>query len=561
MNKRNKNMIFLFFSTLIMFSLILSACAATNSEDTAVVEEKEEIIVEDQTQDAESSEVTPDREPAVGGTLVIGLLWEPDTLDPHMTTIGNILDYIGIALIARDKDNQYIPWAAESWEVSSDGLSYTFMLRQDIKFQDGTPLTAKDFVYTFKRALDPSSTGAASQMLAGVTEITAPDDYTLLLTLSAPNYYLLDNLSNVDYLQPVSEAWVSSQGEALGHNPLSAGPYMLKEYVTGDHVTLERNPDYTWAPAFAHQGPAYIQKIIFRFIPEVSTLMAGLEAEEIDFVESGIDVQYVERIEAMDSYSVMKASNKGCEPYVVINTSKAPFTDLKVRQALGYAIDKQAMIDVVLHGNGVPQAGPLSTSMIGYWPGIEEIGFTYDVEKAKSLLTEAGYKIDEEGFMSNGDQVLKLDLLTSSDFINAAQMLKEQYKLIGVEINIVQQEFGLLVTSVITGEFDLALFTYGYSNGGILPMIFHSRMEGTMNPSHVTDPELDIILDRINSETDPARQQEALDQAQKIIIENAYMLPIYNTTINFPMSNEVRNYIFSENNSTFYLHDAYILKN
>ena len=84
MNKRNKNMIFLFFSTLIMFSLILSACAATNSEDTAVVEEKEEIIVEDQTQDAESSEVTPDREPAVGGTLVIGLLWEPDTLDPHM---------------------------------------------------------------------------------------------------------------------------------------------------------------------------------------------------------------------------------------------------------------------------------------------------------------------------------------------------------------------------------------------------------------------------------------------------------------------------------------------
>ena len=557
MSARNRKLVVLFFSGLIMFSLILSACTPASTEEAAA-EAEEEVEDEGQDQASEPTEAAPDGDPLPGGTLVIGLLNEPDTLDPHMTTMGYILDYIGIALIDRDKDNIYVPWAAESWDISADGLSYTFNLRQDIKFQDGTPLTAKDFVYTYKRALDPSSTGAASQMLAGVTEISALDDFTLLLTLSTPNYYLLDNLTITEYLQPVSEAWVNSQGEALGHNPLSAGPYKLKEYVTGDHVTLERNPDYTWAPAFAHQGPAYFQEIIFRFIPEVSTLLAGLEAEEIDFAQNGIDVQYVDRIEAMDSFSVLKAANQGCEPYVVINTARAPFTDLKVRQALGYAIDKQAMIDVVLHGNGTIQAGPLSISMIGYWPGIEEIGYTYDVEKAKTLLTEAGYIIGEDGIMTNGEQVLKLDLLTSSDFINTAQMLKEQYKLIGVEINIVQQEFALLINSVVSGEFDLALFTYGYSNGGILPMIFHSRMEGMMNPSHVNDPELDVLLDRINSETDPVKQQEALDQAQKIIIEKAYMLPLYNTTKNFPLSNKVRNYIFSENNNTLYLQDAYL---
>ena len=111
-----------------------------------------------------------------------------------MTAMGEadlIMSEIGIALIAKDQDNQYVPWAAESWEASEDGLTWTFKLRQDMKFQDGSPLTAKDYAYTYNRALDPASIGAASQLLAGVTNITAPDDYTLVFSLGEPSFYLL----------------------------------------------------------------------------------------------------------------------------------------------------------------------------------------------------------------------------------------------------------------------------------------------------------------------------------------------------------------------------------
>jgi peptide/nickel transport system substrate-binding protein len=555
---------FALISILVVVGMLLSACstsasptsAGTEITEPASDEEATESVV-DPTASAETANATEVAEPPVGGTLVIGLKSEPDTLDPDFTTMGLILDYTGVALIAKDKDNQYVPWAAESWEVSSDGLTYTFTLRTDMKFQDGSPLTAKDFAYTYTRALDPSSTGATSQMLAGVVEVTATDDYTLIMTLSAPNFYLLDNLTLVDYMQPVSEAWVTSQGDALSHNPISSGPYMLKEYVTGDHVTLERNPDYTWAPSYAHQGPADIQEIIFRFIPDISTMLAGLEAGEIDYL-SGLDVQYVSRLEDLETFNILEGAYPGTNPYLSINTQKAPVDDEKVRQAIGYAIDREAIIEVVLQGKGTIQAGPLSPSMTGYWSGIEDIGFTYDVEKAKSLLAEAGYSLNADGIMAKGDQVLQLDLLTSADYIKHAQMIQEQLRQVGIEINIVQEELSLMVTDLIQGNYSLALFTYGYSNGGILPMIFHSRMEGVMNPGHVNDPDLDTLLDEINSETDPTQQQEALNQAQELIIEKAYMIPLVNPTTYNALSSKVMGYTFSTSNNILYLEDAYI---
>ncbi len=546
----------IFLSVFAILSMLFAACstaAAPESTAPAEGEEGTEAVAEAESQATEAAA----SEPAVGGTLVIGSIAEPDTLDPSFTTMGLVLDYTGATLIAKDKDNQYVPWAAESWEVSEDGLTYTFKVRQDMKFHDGTPVTAKDYAYTYTRDLDPASTGAASQMLAGVTAVTAPDDYTLVITLGAPNFYLLDNLTLTDYMQPMSEAWVNSQGDSVGKSINSNGPYILKEYVTGDRAVLERNPDYTWAPAYAHQGPAYIEKIIFRFIPDISTIVAGLEAGEIDYIND-IDVQYVTRLIELGMFDIYEGPYPGTNPYLTINVAKPPFDDLKVRQAVAYALDRQAMIDVVLQGKGTIQYGPLAPSQTGYWDGIEAIGYGFDAEKAKSLLAEAGYALNADGIMAKDDQVLQLDLLTSAEFVKDAQMIQQQVKAVGIEVNIVQSEFAMMITDFLQGNYTMGLFTYGYPNGGILPMILHSRMEGVMNPGHVNDPDLDILLDQVNNETDVALQQQALNDAQKLIIEQAYMIPLINPTNYFPLSTKVVGEVYSTKNDLLYLEDAYI---
>ena len=211
--------------------------------------------------------------PQVGGTLVIGRTAEPTSLDPHKTAEGAasfVMRYMGASLVYKDVENNYVPWLAERWEATPDGLTWTFFLRKDIKFQDGTPLTANEFVYTFQRALDPATASpAAGQMLAQVDKLEPPDKYTFKVTLKEPFFPFLDNIANPDYMQPLSKAAVEKYGDDYGRNPVVAGPYRLKEWVTGDHITLERNPEYAWQPPYAHQGPRYIQEITCRTIPEI----------------------------------------------------------------------------------------------------------------------------------------------------------------------------------------------------------------------------------------------------------------------------------------------------
>ena len=182
---------------------------------------------------------------------------------------------------------------AERWETSPDGLTWTFFLRKDVKFQDGTPLTANDYVYTFERAVDPATASPVTgTQLATVAKTEAPDDYTFKVTLKEPYFPFLDNLAAPGTMQPLSKAWVEKYGEDYGRHPMSVGPYKLKEWVTGDHITLERNPDYAWQPPYAHQGPRYIQEFVIRIIPEVATVVAAFEAGELDY--SALDAQYID---------------------------------------------------------------------------------------------------------------------------------------------------------------------------------------------------------------------------------------------------------------------------
>jgi peptide/nickel transport system substrate-binding protein len=559
-----------FFALILVFSLALGACrpAATPAPQPTSPPSQPAQPTQGQpaqvqpTQAPETPPTTADG-PKVGGRFVWAVTVEPSSLDAQKTAesiADTVLQFIGAALVAKDPDNNYVPWVAESWDTSEDGLTWTFKLRHDIKFQDGTPLTANDYVWSINRALDPATQSpVTSQILAQVTQVEAPDDYTLVMTLNEPYAPFLDNLTSPGYLQPLSQAWVEKHGDDYARNPMSIGPYTLKEWMTGSHIILERNPDYTWQPAFVkHQGPYYIQEIEFRIIPELATIVAGLEAGEIDYY-AGVDPQQVNRIQDTGIYEILNFYSTGALPYVTFNVSKPPFDDLKVRQAFNSAIDRQAMIDVIVKGNGKIQYGPITPATIGYWPGVEDIGYNYDLEKAKSLLLEAGYAdANGDGILDKDGQPFTVPFTTLSVWTREAEMIKEMLKAVGVDLDIQQMENAVMIGNVVGGNYQVSMFGFGWPNYDILWMTFNSKQEGILNLAHNNDPELDGYLDAMRTEIDLSKHEEAVNKAQQRIVEQAYMAPLYYQTYFAPMHKKVKGAILSPNNNALYLEDAWI---
>jgi peptide/nickel transport system substrate-binding protein len=306
----------------------------------------------------------------VGGTVIMAFPFEPDSLDiQKANTAAYVCAFVHSSLVAKDTEGNFVPYMAESWDLSEDGLTYTFHLKQGPKFQNGDPVTAQDWVWSFQRAVDPETVSPLTgPVVAKFESFEAVDDYTLKIVLKEPYYYLLDNLQYEGIMGVLSQRAVAEYGDDYARNPLGAGPFIFKEWVTGDHITLERNPDFTWGPSYTNGNPPNIQTLIFRIIPESSTIVAGLEAGEIQWAGNGyLPPVDVNNLESTGEFDVLRFPAMALMPYVNLNLSKPPFDDIRVRQALNMAVNLQAIIDIVVPDSGAtPGYGPLPPSAEGY---------------------------------------------------------------------------------------------------------------------------------------------------------------------------------------------------
>jgi peptide/nickel transport system substrate-binding protein len=480
----------------------------------------------------------------VGGNFVWASEQEPDTLDWHKSGLiasYNVDTYLSAALVQLTPDNKLVPWLAESYKISDDGLNYDFNLRKDVKFHDGSPLTAKDFVWTFKRALDPETaspvTGAS---LGPVQEITETGEYSFRITLQSAYAPLLFNLADPGYMGPIPQAAFEQMGEtAFGRAPIGVGPYKIKEWKTGERIVLERNPDYQWgSSATKNQGPANFETLEFRIIPEYSTVVAGLQAGEVQVAR--VQTKDVENIQSLGKYELLTQQAKGLAPYVSLNVSKPPFDDLKVRQAFNLAMNRQGLIDVVLQGKGEKQFGPLSPPQFGYWDGAKSVGYDYDLAKAKQLMQEAGYTPNGSGILEKNGQPLTLDVMVfSSNELNVktSQVIQQQLKDLGVELTIDQVEPGVGFNRLMDGDYQLCVVKVTSPEADILYLMFHSQ--GSLNLGHLADSEMDTLLDQSRLISDPVERQKALDDVQKMIIEKAYIIPLFIPQDYFALDNQV----------------------
>lgn len=496
-----------------------------------------------------ATEAQPGAEPAnkAGGTLVIAQPVEPDTLDANLTGGGvltiNLMNAISAPLVTLDpKSGDYVPYLAESWQASADGLTWTFKLKPGVKFHNGDPVTAADWVYSIARSKEAQG-GLSGFLLRSVERAEAVDEQTLALILAKPYAALLYSLA-VATVTPVSQAAVEAAGDEYGRMPVGVGPFKVKEWVTGSRVLLERNPDFAWGPAHAQTGPPNLEAIEFRILPEAATVLAGLDAGEIDV--ASVLAKDAQRLVDGGSFQLFQTELTGIPSFVQMKLNEAPFTDLRVRQALNYAVDREALIKVAVQGYGSPMVAPLTPADIGYAAAAHANGYTFDLAKAQALMSEAGYEDrDGDGIREGSDgQALQFTIKTTPDpeVVRTAEVLKEQFKALGWELTIEQMEAGAFYGEVCSPE-PPSLAVMGMSFGELdLLGVYRSDAVGCVgNPQ---DPDVDALIDLTRTTTDQSERFKVGADLQQMLAEKAYSVWLYAGLNSLVVSNRVKDVIF-----------------
>jgi peptide/nickel transport system substrate-binding protein len=479
------------------------------------------------------AEESPAKVPALeGGKLIYGLTLSPSGLDPHINAsseLGIPLTSVYDTLVWQDLNGEFVPGLAKSWEISDGGLTYTFHLRDDIVFQDGTPFNAQAVKFNLDRITDPATKSQKAIFMLGPYESTeVVDDYTVQVHFKEPYAPFLDSASQV-YLGMASPTAVEKWGADYQLHQVGTGPFIMKEYIPKDHLTLVRNPDYNWAPTiFSHQGPAYLEEIEFRFFVEPATRALALEGSEAD-VMGEIPPHDAERLADNPAFTLLPVAIPGQSLQFFLNTEKAPTDELQVRQALNYATDKEAIVKAVFKEYSPVAHGPLNAFTIGYDESVVGM-YEVDPAKAETLLEEAGWMDnDGDGIREKNGQPLKLEayLMGWGYVPEVAQLLQAQLKAVGIEMESQVVAYPAALEAAREGKHNLIPFGLSSSDPDILRTFFHSsNADSGFNWSKVRDPRLDELLENGAHTLDLDRRRELYAEAQQLIMAEALVLPI-----------------------------------
>ena len=471
----------------------------------------------------------------MGGTLRIALPSDVTSLDLHKTSRGDdalvVGQWFNATLVTQNADGEYIPYLAESWAFSDDGLMWTFHLRDDVMFHNGDPVTAHDFVWTYERALDPDlASPGTGRRLSGMT-FEAPDDYTLVFNFPAPAISLLQFV-NWGYMAPMSQRAVEELGAEYELNPVGTGPYKVVEVRPGEGVAMERWDDYNWGPEFfdgANTGPYNFDRIEFSILPEEATRIAALESGDIDYVNGISNPLDVAILEAA-GVTVQQAPF-GQVRMIYIQNHVPPFDDALVRQALNYSVNREEITQIVTDGADKISRGPISPGMLGYDPAIEEqCGYHFDLDRAKELMQEAGYTYGDDGMLiTPAGEPFSLTLIGEPVDSGTAYMevLQSMWRELGLDITLESTEPSILYPRLTERDYQMGYGRRGgWTSYDYLYAIYHSStgrdLPGSMR-SAVNDPTTDAFLEKNRAlAMDNPELQDSVNELYCHIAEQAY---------------------------------------
>jgi peptide/nickel transport system substrate-binding protein len=484
----------------------------------------------------------PARAETPPGVLIVGQIAEPKALDPHAVTAANdfrILAnmYDGLVRFA-DGTLTPEPALAESWTVSEDGLTYTFVLREGVTFHDGSAFDAEAVKFTFDRMLKDDhpyhNTGPfpLAFFFSSITSTEAKDAKTVVFTLSEPFAPFISNLATpTGYI--VSPAAVAEHGVDFGRNPSGTGPFKFGEWKSNELVAVEKNAEY-WG------GAPALEAIVFRPITDANTRTAEMLAGGLDLM---VEVPPVSLSEFKnDSYQIVEAAGPHLW-FLILNCKSGPFADKKVRQAANYAINKEALVNQVLEGTAEVAAGPTPPAFS--WAYNEQLQpYPYDPEKAKALLAEAGQPNPKVTFFvtEGGSGML--------DPVAMGTAMQADLAAVGFDVTIQTYEWNTFLGQVnpgLEGKADMAEMAWMTSDPDTLPYLaLRSEAwpdKGGFNSGYYSNPEVDDLLQK-------ARVSNALDERaalykkmQEIVQEDAPWLFVANWKQNAVATKAVQNVV------------------
>lgn len=493
--------------------------------------------------------------PVEGGTLRIGIRnYDYDTLDPHQTgftqvyyMIMNIVE----PLVQLAPDFTYQPGLATAWEVSPDATTWTFTLRDDVIFHDGTPFNAEAVQFNFDRMVDPATGSRQAGPRLGTYDRTEViDEHTVQVVFVEP-YAVALNAFSSSFCGMVSPAAVEEFGDEFSQHVIGTGPFVFENEDPQVLVTMTRNADYNWAPAFRqHQGPAYLDGIHFQFIPEDGTRLTTLQTAETDMIDE-IPVSQIDALGQDPNFVISAVSRPGISRSYLLNIELAPTSELAVRQAMGHAIDRSTLETAVFRGVYPVEGNVLVAGTMFYDEAYANL-YPYDPEIARSLLDEAGWVPGADGIREKDGVALEVNLATFPGYVAEvpSELAQAQFQEVGIRFNIEVMTGGAMMEGAGAEDspYNAALSgTYDFDPGTIFRNFFHSANIGVSNYPHVTDPELDALLDEGLAISDMDERQVIYSEIQRIIMENALVVPLYGNVALFGSRAAVQGLVFDPN--------------
>ncbi|MEO1555951.1 MAG: ABC transporter substrate-binding protein [Pseudomonadota bacterium] len=427
--------------------------------------------------------------------ITVAMQLEPPHLDPTSAAAGAIdsVLYSNVfeGLTRFMGDGSVVPGLAESWEISDDGLVYTFSLREGVTFHDGTTMDAEDVKFTLDRILDEESANAQKALYAAISGVEVIDPATVRITLSEPNGNMLFNLAWGDAVIVAPESI-----ENIKQQPIGTGPFKFDSWTQGDSIKISQYADY-WG-----EQPALTQAT-FKFISDPTAAFAAMMAEDVDVFTGFPAPENLPQFDADPRFQVLIGSTEG-ETILSTNNKQAPFDDVRVRQALAHAIDRQAIIDGAMFGYGTP----IGTHFAPHNPAYVDLkdGSAFDPDKARALLAEAGMP---DGFETT------LHLPPPSYARRGGEIIAAQLAEVGITAEIINVEWAQWLETVFRGK-----------NFGLTIVSHTEPMDIGIyaNPDYYfqyDNPAFQELMSTLNATTDPEARNSLMAEAQQIIAGDA----------------------------------------
>lgn len=471
-----------------------------------------------------AQDATPAGDPVSGGTLRVGVQGDPTNLDPHLTVLaaaGVVIELLYDGLVQVDAGLVPQPSLASGWEVSEDGLTYTFTLRDNATFHNGRQIVADDVVYSIQRVQDPEVASPSASYASGIAEATAVDDLTVELTLATPDASFLTKLAWWG-MSIVPQEAVEEQGD-LAQNPVGSGAFVLEEYIPNTSLSLMRHDGYWDAPR------PYLDGVEILIVGEDTSRTTALVSDTVDLIEQ-VPHKDIAILEGTDGIDLAGAAATNLR-WLVFNLRKEPFSSLEFRQAVAAALDRQPIIDSSVFGYGEALVGLYPPS---YWAGYQGEVPPQDLDLAAELLSAVELP---EGFVA--------ELLTWAqyDFLsNTSVVVQEQLRQVGIESEVTPEENATYIERFFGGDFDIAVMG---ASGYMDPNEWLEQSLATDGPNNAagySNPALDELVAAGLVEQDMTARAEIYQQAQQIVIDDAPWISLYTSSTYEGLRDRVKGY-------------------